>query len=273
MYDSEDFMTERRAAKLNRQQDFVDDVAGVRRTSRVVMTGAVILCLLGGLFLLGAIVLLAARLTGRGPANVDSFTVLFDLVVGSVFLSLGIFLARVARRKSIDVQTAKKLVLRNDRQHHGAALLASCLFAVVGIACFCGLIAANIRDPKALWAGPEVKFPRAVYLFLEGLAFVWGLAMGAFAVFSARRFADRSIQLVIDETGLYDHRAKGQLIVWSQIADVKLAIQKQKGTVIVAALNLVMKNGSTQVIDVFGLDMDYNAILDLTTKMRSMHRL
>ncbi|MEZ6031503.1 MAG: hypothetical protein R3C17_00240 [Planctomycetaceae bacterium] len=196
----------------------------------------------------------------------------FDLDVGGAILCSGMFLALLWGRNKPKGPTPQTLTLRNDRQHHGAAMLASGLFTIVGIACFAGLIAAGFRDPAALWAGPEVKSPRAVYLFLEGLALVWSLAMGAFAVFSCRKFMDRAIQLVIDENGLCDHRGDQPAILWSQVADVKVVTQKHKATVTAAALNLVMKNGPTKVIDVFGLDMDHKAILAHTTRMRSALR-
>ena len=64
----------------------------VRKVSPIVKIGAILLCLLGGFFLLGGMVLLVTRLAGRGPENIDRFTIVFDLVVGSAFLSSGILL-------------------------------------------------------------------------------------------------------------------------------------------------------------------------------------
>jgi hypothetical protein len=61
----------------------------------------------------------------------------------------------------------RALTLRNDRSQRGVWLFTLLAFAVLGAAMLIGLAVMNVRDPKALWMGPQVKAPQAVYLFLE----------------------------------------------------------------------------------------------------------
>ena len=69
----------------------------------------------------------------------------------------------------------KQLLLRNSALHNGAWFFTSAVFAVGGLAAFCGLVVANLRDPKALWMGSSVSYPQAIYLFLDALAILVGL--------------------------------------------------------------------------------------------------
>ena len=55
-----------------------------------------------------------------------------------------------------------KLVLRNDLLDSGAWFVTAAVVAVLGLACLCGLVVANVRDPKALWMGRSVKYPQGV---------------------------------------------------------------------------------------------------------------
>ena len=154
----------------------------------------------------------------------------------------------------------EKLVLRNDRVDSGTWFFTAAAFALAGLGCVCGLVVANVRDPKALWMGPDVKAPQAVYLFLEGLALVVTLAMAGLAVYKGRKFFDRSVQLVIDGTGVHDARANGRETLWSQVTEVK-GWSLYSGSIATAAqLRLMMKNGSTVVVDILGLDLDHKSI-------------
>jgi hypothetical protein len=158
------------------------------------------------------------------------------------------------------------LVLRNSRADCGTWLFAGGLLCVICLAALIGLIVANLRDPAARWMGSNVQSPQIVYLFLEGLAFVIALGMGALAFYKGKKFFDRSVQLTIDETGIHDHR-KGKRIAWSEVDGIDNRTMLSGGIVTMAQLEVRMEKGSTVAVDIMSLDQDHGAIFKAARKI------
>jgi hypothetical protein len=162
----------------------------------------------------------------------------------------------------------EKLVLRNNRLDSAAWFLTAAVFAVAGLLALAGLIVANLRDPKALWMGPSVQSPQAIYLCLQGLALVVLLAMAALTLFKGKKFFDRSIQLTIDTAGIHDHRGGGQEIAWSEVSGIT-DWALYSGTIATATqLKVETTAGPAVGIDILGLDQDPKAILKAAKKIR-----
>jgi hypothetical protein len=160
-----------------------------------------------------------------------------------------------------------KLVLKNSRLDSGAWFFTAAAFAVIGLLSLVGLIVANIRDPKALWMGPSVTHPQMIYIFLQGLALLCMAAMTGLAVYKGKKFFDRSIQLVIDNTGIHDHRAGGEDIAWSEITEVTEWALISGGIVTAAQLKVVTEDESTIGVDILGLDQDHKDIVKAARRM------
>lgn len=159
-----------------------------------------------------------------------------------------------------------RLVLRNSRLHCGAAFAAGTVFAVVGLACLAALVVANVRDPKALWAGAHVKQPQAVYVVLDVLTLAWTSAMVAVAIINGKKLFDRTVQLTIDAAGIHDLRT-GRKIAWSRIAGVTSRVSYTRGVERGAALNVLTKEGRTITVDIFNLDRNHKLILEEVAQM------
>jgi hypothetical protein len=161
----------------------------------------------------------------------------------------------------------EKLVLRNNRLDSAAWFLTAAVFAIVGLLALVGLIVANVRDPKALWMGPSVQYPQAIYLFLQGLALVVLVAMTALVVFKGKKFFDRSVQLTIDATGIHDNRGSGQAIAWSEVAELTDWALYSGSIATAAQLKVATTDGSTIGVDILGLDQDHKAIFKAAKKI------
>jgi hypothetical protein len=112
-----------------------------------------------------------------------------------------------------------------------------------------------------------VKSPQLVYLFLQGLALVWALAMAGLAVYKGRKFFDRSVQLVLDESGIHDYRARrdragSQELAWSKVDEVKGHFIYTNGIATSARLQVALKEGATIGVDILGLDHPPKVIID-----------
>jgi hypothetical protein len=166
----------------------------------------------------------------------------------------------------------KKLVLRNGRLHNGAWFVTAAAFALAGLGAFGGLVAANVYDPKALWMGSNVQYAQGIYVFLDVLALLIGLAMTFLAVRYGRKLLDRSAQVRVDETGIRDLRPGGERIPWSEVTAVGVVTQQSKGMLIGARLEVVTKAGDTVGVDVFNLDMDPQRILKTVKEIRKAAR-
>jgi hypothetical protein len=158
------------------------------------------------------------------------------------------------------------LVLRNDRLDSGTWFVTSAVFAVVGLACFCGLVVANVRDPKALWMGPAVSSPQVIYLVFDGFLLLISALMAWAALFKSKKFFDRSVQLTFDEAGIHDHR-DGRDIAWSQVVRISGRSLYSGAIATMARLEIAIKDGTTVGIDILGLDRDHKAILDAAEAM------
>jgi hypothetical protein len=167
----------------------------------------------------------------------------------------------------------KKLVLRNSRLHNGAWFFTAALFTVAGLGSFFGLVVANVYDPKALWMGSNVQYAQAIYVFLDVLALLIGLGMSYLAIRTGKKLLDRSVQVMVDETGIHDRRPDGEDIGWSEVAGVGVATQHSpQGGLIGARLEVVMKTGGTADVDIFNLDMDPQRILKTVKQIRKTAR-
>jgi hypothetical protein len=166
----------------------------------------------------------------------------------------------------------KKLELRNGLLHNGAWFVTALAFAVAGLGSFCGLMVANVRDPKALWMGPNVQYAQGIYVFLDALALLVGLALGFLAFHYGRKLLNRSAQLRVDEKGIRDLRPGGEKIPWSEVTAVGLAAQQSKGVLVGAKLEVVTKAGDTVAVDIFNLDMDPQRILKTVKEIRKAAR-
>jgi hypothetical protein len=156
----------------------------------------------------------------------------------------------------------KKLLLRNSLAHNGAWFLTAAAFAVAGLASFCGLVIANVRDPKAVWMGSSVQSPQLIYLFLDVLALLVGLGLGFLAIRFGKKLLDRSVQVSVDEAGIHDHRSEGEEVLWPEVTAVDVAAQHSpQGALIGTKLEVVTKAGRTVAVDVFNLDQDHKGIL------------
>jgi hypothetical protein len=162
-----------------------------------------------------------------------------------------------------------KIVLRNARGDNLAWFFTGCAFVSAGLAGFCGLVIANMRDPSGRWLGPSVKSPQVIYLVLEGLTLIFVLAGVTVAIVRGKRAFDRSVQLTIDEAGIHDFRSAGQEIRWADVADIKPLTHYSGAIAVIAQLQVVTKSGDTLAIDVLGLDQDHKAILKQIQRIRS----
>jgi hypothetical protein len=160
-----------------------------------------------------------------------------------------------------------KLVLKNDRLDSATWFVTAGVFAIVGLGALAGLIVANIRDPKALWMGPSVKYPQVIYLVFDGFLTLVILAMAGLAIFKGKRFFDRSVQLIIDSEGIQDFRGKGRKLGWADITEIKDWAIYSGAIATAAQLKVTTKKGKTIGIDVLGLDQDHKAIFQAVKQM------
>jgi hypothetical protein len=167
----------------------------------------------------------------------------------------------------------KKSLLRDRLLHNGAWSFTAAAFAVGGIGSLCGLMVANVRDPKALWLGSNVSHPQAICLFLDAQTLLAGVALGWLAVRGDRKPLDRSLQLAVDEEGIHDWRPGGEEIPWSEVSAVEVSAQHlPQGMLTGAKLEVVRKAGGTVTIDLFNLDRDHKAILKAVKQIRKAAR-
>jgi hypothetical protein len=160
-----------------------------------------------------------------------------------------------------------KLVLRNSRLDSGTWFATASVFAIAGLLSLGGLVVMNVRDPKALWMGPSVKYPQAIYLVFDGLTLAWAVAMTGLAIFKGKKFFDRSIQLTVDAEGIHDHRGEGQEIAWHEVAELTDWVLYSGAIATAAQLKVLTKDGSTVGVDILGLDQDHKAILKAVKKI------
>jgi hypothetical protein len=110
----------------------------------------------------------------------------------------------------------------------------------------------------------------SIMVFVSSTTATWlpllgAVLFGAGTIMAGVKLLDRAVQLAIDQSGIHDCRFPRKDVPWSEVADIKLDVWRKRGVVQHAHLDIVMKDGSKEEVDLFALEQSPEMIFQNVT--------